>query len=45
MMVARRWALALVITVMLVDAWMPDAAAAPRPCPAEAPGAHAMTSP
>jgi hypothetical protein len=45
MMRARRWALALVITVMIVDAWLPDAAAATTPLLAEGPGIHAIVSP
>ena len=45
MMRARRWALALVITVMIVDAWLPDAAAATKPCLADGPGTSAIASP
>ncbi len=44
MMRARRWALALVITLTLIDAWMPEGTAATRPGPAHGPSAHAMTS-
>jgi hypothetical protein len=45
MMRARRRALALMITLMLVDAWMPEAAAATRPRRTDGPGGRAMARP
>jgi hypothetical protein len=45
MMRARRWALALVITLMLVDAWMPEAAASTGPRRTDGSGGRAMARP
>jgi hypothetical protein len=42
---AAWWGFALVITLMLIDAWMPDAAAATGSRSAGGPGARAMVRP
>jgi hypothetical protein len=37
---ALRWPLALVIALMLIDAWTPEAAATTRPRTADGPGTY-----